>query len=191
MIQSNKDPNYSLPLQFAMMDLVGKKWDGTAGYFTDNRVVARALKEAIRKIRARLDQILTTDDRLRMLCFDQTDALESEIKSFSHGQDNLLEVVAHLLSLVAFLIGFDYHKGVPNRQVIYYQTKDQQEIDNRALLRSSPTLDEKSEYYQLVEIATLLRDRQFPLVHIAKIMNRPRADVKHWLNQSERLAHKK
>lgn len=177
-------PNYCQSLQFAMMELYGKNWDGTAGLFTTNRFTANALKKAVRKIRNRLEQIITTDDRLRMRVADQIAALEANLKTFSNGHSNLLEITAELLTLIALLIGFDYYKGIPNRYLIYYQTKEQQETDNRFLEKNSPALDENSEYGERVKIASMLQRKGYAIIHIAKIMNRPKEHVRHWLRNA-------
>jgi hypothetical protein len=185
------ESKYSIALQDAMMELLGERWDGTAGLFTTNRYTGSVLKKAVKKIQIRLEEITATDDRLSNSCLSQIKCLESEIKKFSQNKDNLkdnlLDITAHLLTLIALLIGYDYCKGIPNRCVIYYQTKEQQEIDNRFLRKNNPPLEDESKYYQLVEIATILQKKGYSIIHIADIMNRRKEIVRHWLNNSIEL----
>lgn len=180
------ESNYSIALQFAMMELCGKKWDGTAGLFTTDEYIADALKKAIEKIRTRIEEIAATDDKLRISCQSQITCLQSEIKKYSGGKGNLLDIAAHLITLIAFLIGFDYWRGIPNRSIIYYQTKEQRERDDNFFYKNSPPPEDKTVFYQLVEIASMLHKKSYSILDISRIMKRPTDQVRHFLKHSDK-----
>jgi hypothetical protein len=124
----------SLELEYALAEFFGheSKWYGTAGAFGDPASVSEALLAATLKIRARLKEIITTDDRLLLTTTITLDAIEQEAKSLRQDSNNQLELIADLLHLIAVLLGFDWQAGKPNRHIIYFQTADQEWIDDKA-----------------------------------------------------------
>ena len=124
--------HYCLDLESALTQLCGISAERSfsAGLFHDPAQVKRALRTAIKKIRSRLNQITTVDERLRLTTSIALERLEDETRKLSRTSDNELEIIAHLIELIALLLGFDWEMGKPNREVVYFQTFEQQRIDD-------------------------------------------------------------
>ena len=179
--------HYCDAMEHALSNLFGlARSDGVAGLCEDACHVRRQLLKAVRRIREHLDGIITSDDRLRITTASTIDALEQEVKRLREGDDNSLEIIAQLMLLVSELIGFDWDTGKVNRHIIYYQTRDQQQLD-----------DEKThprDYCFMLEgdsigtgrrkVAMVLKDEGFHVAKIAAIMKLPESRVKGLLREA-------
>lgn len=55
---------YNMDFEQALRNLLGKRYYGSAGAFRSSRISKKFLRRAIRRIRRRLNEIITTDERL-------------------------------------------------------------------------------------------------------------------------------
>ncbi len=172
--QQNKF-HYSSQLESAMRQLFGLrgKWGKSAEYFSEPKYIREALKDAIAKIRKLLDNIITADDQLLLITNSTLDTLEREIKKLEFDSNNELEIIAHLLSLVADLLGLNGFDGKVNRHVIYYQTLEQIQIDDAKRHKGDYDFG-KPEYPKFLrkreEIMIMLHEQGLSVEKIAIIM---------------------
>ena len=185
--------HYSLELEYALADFFGhdSKWYGTAGAFHNPARVREALLAATSKIRARLEEIITADDRLLLITSVALDAIEREAKQLRADSNNQLEIIAHLLHLVAHLLGYDWQAGKPNRHIVYFQTADQEWIDDTArypdTMRPSAT---QLESQKRLEIASIPYDQNLRIAQIARIMRLSESMVKDLLVRAGKIERK-
>lgn len=124
----------------------------------------------VKKIRKRLNEILIMDERLRQQTNVILKSLEDNAKELSVKENNDWSIIADLLDLVAHLLGYDWWDGQIHRQVFYYQTECQAQMDKRKpdpnkycnILES----DEKLRYM----LVQSLRKRQLPKHQIARLL---------------------
>jgi len=181
--------HYCMDLVVALQNLFGfgKKWDNMAAAFENDKNVREALYDAIGKIQKRLDDILTADDRLRLTTSLTLDRLKKEIHDFSDGSNNELEIIAQFLLLVTYLLGFDWFRGEPNREVIYYQTAEQEAFDDAQRHPNDFYPEGKLEFQKRLEIACSLYDQKLRIVQIARIMRLSQPLIKDILVRAGRI----
>lgn len=190
-IQGHTEPfHYCLPLRFPLLELFGSdsKWENSAGGFGNPRCVREALLAAAKKLRARTQQVITADDRLLLITSLALDQLETEAKQLTQTSNNQLEIIAALLTLVAGLLGFDWFLGKPNRHVIYYQTLEQQQLDDRRGHPDHAGNAAITEFWKRVEVVARLHDEGFRPPQIARTLLMSEHLVKQLLVRSGRLA---
>lgn len=192
--ENSNQYHYSLALEYALLEFFGhnSKWHGRAGGFQNVKYVREALLATTTKIRKRIEEIITVDDRLLTTTCLTIDAIASEAKALSYERNSLLEIVAHLLHLVAYLLGYDWLKGKPNRHVIYYQTADQEWIDDTArhpdIMQFTSRNRETDKRY---EIVNALFDDKFRIAEIARIMRLPESLVRDMLIYAGKIKRKR
>jgi hypothetical protein len=177
----------SPPLEFTILEFFGNesKWNGIGPGFVNVKYIRKAMLAVVKKIRKRVADIITDDDRLLITTTGMIDAIEKEASALSNENNGLLEIVAYLLHLVALLLGYDWLKGKPNRHVIYYQTADQKLIDDNALHSDLINFYSRNkENYKKYEIVNNLYDELFCVEEIARIMNMSESLVKEMLIDS-------
>jgi len=181
--------HYCLELEHSLNELfgAGRRWDGAAGAFQDAAMVRKGLLAAANRVQRRLDDILTADDRLRLTTSIEIEALKKEVRQLREGSNNELEVIAHLLSLVGYLLGFDWYLGNPNREVVYFQTAEQQALDDA---KRHPKEPYPLEFEKRVEIAGSLYDEGLRMVQIARIMRLSEYVIKGFLIRTGRVRRK-
>jgi hypothetical protein len=189
--------HYSLDLEYTLLELFGKnsKWDGCAGAFQDVAIVRQAILAATFKIRSRIVDIVTADDRLLLITSLALDGIEREAQELRGDGGSLLEITAHLLALVAYLLGYDWQMGKPNRMVIYCQTSDQQWIDdtNYHPEAKNPS-HSRAEFDKRLELVCMLNAQKLRIPQIARIMNLSETNVKNllvWASKVERMSQTK
>ena len=186
--------HYSLALEYALLEFYGhkSKWHGRAGSFQNVKYVREALLATVIKIRKRVAEIITVDDRLLTTTNVTIDAIEIEAKALSNERNSLLEIVAHLLHLIAYLLGYDWLKGKPNRHVIYYQTADQKWIDDTAQHPDTMHFASRNkEDVKRYEIVNTLFEDEFRVAEIARIMRLPVSLVRDMLIHSGKITRTK
>jgi hypothetical protein len=165
--------HYSLSLELALLEFFGynSKWHGAAGGFENVSYVRKAILSATKKIRNRGTEIVTVDERLLTTINTTLDAIEGSTKVLSNKQDRLLDIVGHLLHLVAYLLGYDWVKGKPNREVVYFQTASQKWVDDLSqcpeTIQSASRNKEDNKRFELVNA---LYEEKFRIPEIARIM---------------------
>lgn len=116
------------------------------------------------------------------------DAIENEAKALSKERNSLLEIIAHLLHLIEYLLGYDWLKDKPNQHVIYYQTADQEWIDDTAQHPDTMHFESRNkEDEKGYEIVNNLFDDEFRIAEIARIMRLPESLVKDMLIHSGKI----
>jgi hypothetical protein len=123
-----------LALELALRQLAGSdgKWYGTAGTFGSPRAVRHALRTVAKLIRRRTLALGNVDARLSSQLTTSLDRLHEAAAEVQVDGRGLLTVCATLVNLVALLLGFDWHTGVPNRQLMYSQSQGQVLVDDRS-----------------------------------------------------------
>jgi hypothetical protein len=185
--------HYSLDLELALRELFGSEseWSHSAGSFSDVAEFRNALLKASKKIRKRLSEIVTRDDRLLLTTSLALDAIEREAKQSSEDGANNVEIIAHLIHLVAYLIGYDWLRGQSNRHIIYFQTSDQEWIDDSLRHTEVKTYSSQlKEQNKRAEIAALLYDENYRVAQIARIMLISESQVKNLLVQTGKIERK-
>jgi hypothetical protein len=170
---NEKDARFkdSMTLESALMNLLGKKYYGSAGVFSDPQICKKFLLRAIRRIRKRLNEIVTTDERLLFITNITLDSLEHNVKTTSEKKNDDWFIIADFLYLVSLLLGYDYQDGKVHRHIIFYQNR-MQETENyikkvgRAFWDEFPKGDLRIKY----EIVYLLKKRKLPNNQIARIL---------------------
>jgi hypothetical protein len=194
MSNQNSNPfHYSIALEMALQEFFGheSKWYGSAGGFQNPQRVQEALVAVTTKIRKRLNEIITTDDRLLTVTNSIVDVLASQSKAMSVDNNNFLEIIGSLLSLLAHLLGYDWLKGKPNRHVIYYQTAEQQWIDDVAQHPDTMNyLSRNKEAQKRYDVVCSLYDEGFRAAEISRIMRLSEPLVRDMLADAGKIKRK-
>lgn len=104
----------------------GRRPSGMASAFQNYTYVKKSYRSLIKRIKKRIDEIVTNDEPLKQTLYTDLKFLDDETKKISPKINNDLEIIAHLFRLISHLLGWDYFDGKYHRMVIYHQTKDQQ-----------------------------------------------------------------
>lgn len=163
---------YNLSLLLAMQNLYGRKhYDGMAGAFMDPNFCKECMLRAVKRIRNRLDDILTMDERLRQTTGLILDNLKSNVKEMSEDVNNDWNIIANLLDLIAHLLGYDWLDERIHRHIIFYQDKAQEQLDWKMRKGTREYFDEwlqdKKYRYMLVN---LLKNNQLSNYQIARLL---------------------
>ena len=159
-------------LLFAMQNLFGRKhYEGMAAAFSDPTFCKECMLKAIKRIRNRLDDILTMDERLRQTTGMILDSWESNVKEMSEEVNNDWGIIANLLDLIVHLLGYDWLDGRVHRHIVFYQDKAQEQLDWKIRKGKREYYDglrlEKKRRYILVN---LLKKNQIPKYQIARLL---------------------
>jgi len=194
MSSKNSNPfHYSIAFEMALQEFFGheSKWYGSAGGFQNPQNVKDALIAVTTRIRKRLNEIITSDNRLLTVTNSIVDALEGQSKLLSADNNNFLEIIGLLLSLIAHLLGYDWLKGKPNRHVIYYQTAEQQWIDDVAQYPDTMNyLSRNKESQKRYDVVSSLYDEGFRAAEISRIMRLSEPLVRDMLADAGKIKRK-
>jgi len=81
----------------------------------------------IKKIKKRINEIITNDEPLREHLLNDLAFLDNEVKNISLKNHTEIEIIAYMFRIIANLLGWDNLEGKFYRTPIYYQTKDNRE----------------------------------------------------------------
>ena len=181
--------HYSLELEYALLTLFGERsrWDNMAAAFQNPKFVREALLASVRRLRSRTRQLITSDDRLLLTTSIALDSLEAEAKRLTSASNNQLEIIAALLSLVVYLLGYDWLSGSPNRQVVFFQTLEQQILDDQHRHSATSPGSIMTEFQKRLEAVTRLHDEGFRPPQIARILLMSEQLIKQLLIRAGRL----
>lgn len=162
---------YNMDLERALCNLLGRRYYGSAGAFSDPRVSKKFLLRATRRIRRTLKEIITTDERLLLTTDISLNSLERHIKATSERVNNDWFIIANMLKLISLLLGYDWADGKVHRHVFFYQEKHQEVQDymnkiGRKFWDEFPTGDWRIRY----EIVYLLNEVDTPKNQIARVL---------------------
>jgi hypothetical protein len=179
----------SMALETALCELYGIRsaWYHSAGTFKDYRKVRSALRAAVRRLRQRICEIVTADDRLLLTAELELDALDRSLRALKSDGAALLDITAHLLHLTAGLLGYDWLAGKPNRHIVFYQTRDQVWIDDKNQGKQHPVDALREEQTKRAEIICKLFKEGIRVPQIAAIMSIPETRVKDILVREQCL----
>lgn len=193
--QTDKSDKFhdSMELEWTLLEFFGhnSSWYGTAGSFNDPKRVREALLASTSRIRARLGEIITMDERLLLITSSALDEIEGEARKLRTNSNNQLEIIAHLLNLIAYLLGYDRQSGKPNRHVVYFQTADQERIDD--ITRNPGVPHFSSAQFELEkrrEIVCMLYDQQIRVAQIARIMRSSEPMIRDLLMHAGKMKRK-
>lgn len=170
-----------IDLEHALLELFGasSRWQHSAQTLRSPAKLRTAFKAAARRIQQRMDDITTADIRLLHAVQSDLDALRSAADTLPSNREALLSVAAALLHLVARLLGFDWHRGKPNREIVYFQSPVQTAYDDR---RSHPKEDVVADveltFSKRCELVMLLSGQGLRPAQIANIMRLPDKQVR-------------
>ncbi|MCX6601343.1 MAG: hypothetical protein NT025_07255 [bacterium] len=160
-------------LEMALSELFGMKhWSGTTSLFEYPKHVQSAVAEAISKIEMEVTNRVSTDERLRGVLLHCTDSLKKYSRQLEVSNASQIGVIARLLHIIAYLLGFDHGRGEINRHVIYYQTQEQLERDVD-LTKGEGWKNRAFEYVKRYEVIKSLQGQGIPRKQIALIVNIP------------------
>lgn len=182
---------YCLELEYALNELLGSKskWNGLAGSFHNHLRVRHAVLDACKVIRSRLNNILTADDRLRLTTEVHLEAIVRLAKALNSDGVGVLPLLANFIHLTALLLGYDWLAGRPNREIIYFQTLDQQLKDDMERHPASPM--GRLEYRERVKIVTDLHSEGLRISQIARVLNQTEHRIKDILVREGIIKRKK
>jgi len=162
---------YNMDLEHALRNLLGKRYYGCAGAFSTPQICKQFLLRALRRIRRRINAVITTDERLLLTTSVTLDRLERYAKAMSVRVNNDWSIIANLLHLVSCLLGYDWLDGKVHRHVIFYRDK-QQEIEDyqkkeaKAFWNEFPSGDWQIRY----ELVYALKQRKLSNNQIARVL---------------------
>lgn len=102
-----------------------------AAAFSNPAYLKKRCKAFLRKIRKRIDNVVTNDETLRLMLINDIDRLDKEFGRISEKNNNDIEIFADFFLLIAHLLGWAHSDGKLYRTPIYYQTEKQREDDLR------------------------------------------------------------
>ncbi len=163
---------YNMDFEFALCHLLGDKYYGTAGAFSDVETSKAYLRRAIKRIRKRLNEINTMDERLLVTTSIALTNLDENVKLTSEKVNNDWSIISNLLKLVALLIGYDWHDGKIHRHIFYHQDRQQEIEDHKNQIGDSAFWDEyRGDTRIRYEMVYLLNERKLPKYQIARVLN--------------------
>jgi hypothetical protein len=101
----------------------------------------------------------------------------------------VLPLLANFIHLTALLLGYDWLAGRPNREIIYFQTIDQQLKDDMERHPASPM--DRLGYRRRVKIARDLYSEGLRVSQIAGVLNQTEHRIKDILVREGVLNRKK
>lgn len=172
---------HNLSLEYVMQDLFGQKhYAGMARAFNEPTFCKECMLRAIKRIRNRLDDILTLDERLRQTSGTILDKLENDVKEMSEKVNNDWVIITSLLHLIVHLLGYDWLDGRIHRHIIFYQNKAQEQLD---VIKTKG----KREYYDNLRLE---EKRRYMLVNFLKKNKIPKYQIANLLGISVRRVRK-
>ncbi|HDQ06525.1 MAG TPA: hypothetical protein ENN36_07385 [Candidatus Bathyarchaeota archaeon] len=166
----NEGFRYNGDLEIVMADLFGKRYFGLAGLFSDPKFCKKCMLKAIKKIKRRLNELLTIDERLRERTNSILDSLEREARKISLEENNEWKIITHLLHLVTHLLGYDWQDGKIHRQVFYYQDKAQAQMDKKIYNPRTFYDSLRSDQRFTFMLVKSMRNRKLPKHQIVRLL---------------------
>jgi hypothetical protein len=179
--------HYCLPMETVEWELFGinKRPSGMAAAFANYGYLKERAKAYLTKIRKRVDEIVRTDETLRVILNNDIKSLEEEFARINKKSNNDLEIFAHFFTFIAHLLGWAHLEGNFYRTPIFYQTKSEEEADLHMLSCSNQPKGLYRAYKRREIIKKLLSEGE-SYSKVAMIMGMSIANVKH-LEKAEHL----
>lgn len=119
--------NCNYDFELAVRLILGDKAYHIADDSLNSSSIKKLLREALDKMRKRVDEIITMDERLREMIFRDLDRLEGDITSIDKTSKAFL--IANFLSIIGRLLGYDWMDGKTYRTPVYFRTKSEEFAD--------------------------------------------------------------
>ncbi|MGR3177491.1 MAG: hypothetical protein ACUZ8E_05505 [Candidatus Anammoxibacter sp.] len=187
--KENNPYHHCLELEMALLEFFGEKsrWVNSAGTFSDVKYVKKAIQSAAKKIRTRLKEIITVDDRLLLTTSSAIEAIERSLKNLDINGNGLLEILAHFINLIANLLGYDWQRGKHNRQILFFQTIKQQMLDDVLRYPHDTYKRINAVEVERVKIVEHLFDHGKRILLISRILNLSETRVKDILVRAGKI----
>mgnify|MGYP000212262039 CR=1 FL=1 len=162
---------YNFGLELAMWNLFGRKqFEGEAASFESPPFTKECLLKSVDKIRKRLLDI-PMDERLTFTLGNTIDSLEYQVKEISESKNNDWALITELLNLIVLLLGFDRCDGKTHRNVIFFQTKGEEQEDARYMMGDREYYDHyRLEEKRRVMLVNQLYQNKVPKHQIASLL---------------------
>ena len=171
---------YNIELEYALRQVLGKKYYGCASYIEEPKEFRKAITNWLNKLEKRIYDVTSYDFRLREKLTMTLSNIRKELKDYGK-KDNLIDITTKIIYLVNYLFGFDY-EGSINHNLFFYQTSAQEEKDLIRNLKIKKS-DEFQWSFQNVlkykqNIISSLKKEGLSDYRIAQIMNTTIAKLK-------------
>ncbi|MDD3735057.1 MAG: hypothetical protein PHO31_01100 [Candidatus Pacebacteria bacterium] len=177
--EKQKRFKYSSAFESAMRELLGDRAYHSADSATNPAFVKKVCQKALNKIRERIDNVVTMDERLRAMLFLEIGYLEKEISKINK-ENNDWEIISILFHIIARLLGYDWASGKVCREVVYFRNKNQEYQDYLNDFIAAEKREKKYKkrlqefeyiYLQRCKEVIQLKNKGFHSNQIARIMN--------------------
>lgn len=172
--------HYCMPMEISEWEFYGIKSraPGMATAYSDSSYFKKRSRALIKKIKKRINDIVTNDEIFRLMLFRDLKILDREFREVTPSSHNEIDIIGYFFYLVAHLLGWAHFEGKFFRIPIYYQTREQQEED----LRKSSNLKIQTGLYEVYKKRQLIKKLlsegdSYPTV--ASIMGMTVINVKH------------
>jgi len=141
--------HYCLPMEAVEWELFGvsNRPSGMAAAFSDPTHLRRRCKVFLQKIKKRVNNVVTTDESLRLLLVKDIDRLDEEFGRLSKKNNNDIDIFASFFLLVAHLLGWAHVDGAFYHTPIYHQTEEQRQKDMQKVAQSKSRPGGLGEFY--------------------------------------------
>ncbi len=169
-----------IPMETVEWELFGfnKRSQGMAIAFINYKYLKKRAKAYLTKIRKRVDEIVRTDETLRILLNDDIKILEDEFGRLNDKSNNDIDIFAYFFMFITHLLGWAHLDGNFYRTPIFYQTKSEEESDLHMLSCNNQPKGLYSSYKRRQIIKLLLSEGE-SYDRIALVMGMSVTTVKH------------
>ena len=179
-------------MELAMLQLAGErgKWQNSHSLFRFPKFTREALMFVAKLIERETNSRISTDEVLRANLLREVRSLEADIPKLNVTNFSQVLVLSHFVHIIANLFGFDHFRGEINRQIIYYQTQEQQERDVDYETRKGSG-NRAFEYIKRYEAIRFLFEQGINRKQISLILGLPYHKICTMLREEEIYARSK
>ena len=126
MEKNKKQYHYSMAMEMTGWEFCGinSSSHGMASAYANPSFFKKECLRFLKKIRKRINEIVTNDEILRDILLMDVDHLESEIKKVIK-ENNEIDIIGELFRMIAHLLGWAHFEGEFFRTPIFHQTEEQ------------------------------------------------------------------
>lgn len=125
--------HYSLESEFAIRNVLGDKGYQSASLFASPSLARKLLGKAVNKLEKRADDVITSDERLRLTVMMDFSELKKMIQRVDK-EANEISIIATQIRLISHLLGFDWMDGETYRTPIYQRTHAEELTEFRKMI---------------------------------------------------------
>jgi len=115
----------NMQLELALRTLFGNKYYHFAECGQDPKEIKKAMKDWIKKIENRIDELTNYDLRLKEVSESLLEELKIDISQLEKKNNDWI-IISRLIQLISYLLGFDFVDGEIYRHVLFFQDKTQE-----------------------------------------------------------------